>query len=182
MKTSAEKAAAEKAASAASEGGGGAATSLDEEENPVRVWLRKISLDKYSDKVVDFGYDSMDALLVANEKDVIEMTEDASIAMKNPHKTLFVKAWKEMQEMQEELKKFKKLHLEKEEAERNVVGKDLPTIREAIQKNRVRKCPQVTRMVGNLKSGYQLLLLRKEIDEINGWYYGRKTRQLSHGR
>jgi hypothetical protein len=58
-------------------------------------------------------------------------------------------------------------------------------------------------MVGNLKSGYQLLqvyrrqgkrkedearlekevqLLRKEIDEINGWYYGRKTRQLSHGR
>jgi hypothetical protein len=97
VKTSAEKAAAEKAASAASEGGGGAATSLDEEENPVRVWLRKISLDKYSDKVVDFGYDSMDALLVANEKDVIEMTEDASIGMKNPHKTLFVKAWKEMQ-------------------------------------------------------------------------------------
>jgi hypothetical protein len=53
--------------------------------------------------------------------------------------------------MQEELKKIKKLHLEKEEAERNIVGKDLPTIREAIQKNRVRKCPQVTRMVGNLK-------------------------------
>ena len=88
MKASAEKAAAEKAATAVSEG---AATSLDEEENPVKVWLRKMSLEKYSDKVVDFGYDSMDALLVANEKDVIEMTEDASIGMKNPHKTLFVK-------------------------------------------------------------------------------------------
>jgi hypothetical protein len=50
-----------------------------------------------------------------------------------------------------ELEKFKKMHLEKEEAERNMVGKDLPTIREAIQKNLARKSPQVTRMVGNLK-------------------------------
>ncbi len=41
--------------------------------------------------------------------------------------------------------------MEKEEAERNIVGKDLPTIREAIQKNRLRKSPQATRMVGNLK-------------------------------
>jgi hypothetical protein len=38
----------------------------------------------------------MDALLVANEKEVIEMTEDASIGMKKPHRTLFLKSWKEM--------------------------------------------------------------------------------------
>jgi hypothetical protein len=42
----------------ASGGGGGAATSLDEKENAVKVWLRKISLEQYSDGVVDFGYDS----------------------------------------------------------------------------------------------------------------------------
>ena len=50
-----------------------------------------------------------------------------------------------------ELEKFKKMHLEKEAAERNIVGKDLPTIREAIQKNLARKSPQATRMVGTLK-------------------------------
>ena len=42
----------------ASGGGGGAATSLDEKENAVKVWLRKINLLKYSAGVVDFGYDS----------------------------------------------------------------------------------------------------------------------------
>ena len=63
------------------------------------MWLRKISLAQYSDKVVDFGYDSMDALLVANEEEVLEMTEDASIGMKNPHRKLFLKAWKEMQKI-----------------------------------------------------------------------------------
>ena len=43
------------------------------------------------------------------------------------------------------------MHLEKEAAERNIVGKDLPTIREAIQKNLARKSPEATRMVGILK-------------------------------
>jgi hypothetical protein len=65
---------------------------------------------------------------------------------------------KEMQEkqekqdvLQEELEKFTKLHLEKKEVEYNIVGKDYPTIFEAIQKNRLLKSPQVTRMVGILK-------------------------------
>jgi ankyrin repeat protein len=61
---------------------------------------------------------------------------------------------KELYESQvglEEMEKFKRLHLEKEEAERNIVGKDLPTILEAVQTNLVRKSPQVTRMVGTLK-------------------------------
>ncbi len=78
----------------ASGGGGGAATSLDKKKNAVKVWLRKVSLEQYSDGVVDFGYDSMEALLVAKENEVIEMTEDASIGMKKPHRTLFLNAWK----------------------------------------------------------------------------------------
>jgi hypothetical protein len=73
---------------------GGAATSLDKKKNAVKVWLRKINLLKYSDGVVEFGYNSMDALLMANEKEVIEMTEDATIGMKKPHRTLFLNAWK----------------------------------------------------------------------------------------
>ena len=44
--------------------GGGAATSLDEKKNAVKVWLKKMSLEQYSDGVVDFRYDSMDALLL----------------------------------------------------------------------------------------------------------------------
>jgi hypothetical protein len=36
----------------------------------------------------------MDALLQANEKEVIETTEDASIGMKKPHRKLFLNAWK----------------------------------------------------------------------------------------
>ncbi len=57
------------------------------------MWLRKISLEQYSDGDVDFRHDSMIALFLANEKEVIEMTEDASIGMKKPHRTLFLTAW-----------------------------------------------------------------------------------------
>ncbi len=78
----------------ASGGGGGAAASLDENRNAVKVWLRKISLEQYSDEVLNFGYDSMDALFHANEKQVIEMTEFERIGMKKPHRTLFLNAWK----------------------------------------------------------------------------------------
>ncbi len=74
--------------------GGADVTSLDEKENAVKVWLRKISLEQYSDGVVDFGYDSMEALLVTKEKEVTEMTEDVIIGMKKPHRTLFLNAWK----------------------------------------------------------------------------------------
>jgi len=51
----------------------------------------------------------------------------------------------------QELEKFKRLYLEKEEEERNIVGKDLPSIIEAVKKTLVRKCPHDTRMVGILK-------------------------------
>ena len=72
-KAAGEAAAGEDAAAAAffSKASGNAAVA--EMENPVKVWLRKISLAQYSAGIVDFGYDSMDALLRSNEKDVIEI-------------------------------------------------------------------------------------------------------------
>jgi hypothetical protein len=36
----------------------------------------------------------MDILVQAEEKDVMEMMEDASIDMKKPHRNPFLKAWK----------------------------------------------------------------------------------------
>jgi hypothetical protein len=36
----------------------------------------------------------MAALDLADEEDVVAMTEDVSIGMKRPHRTLFIKAWK----------------------------------------------------------------------------------------
>ena len=33
----------------------------------------------------------------ADEKEVVAMTEDAAIGMKKPHRTVFVKAWNELQ-------------------------------------------------------------------------------------
>ena len=36
----------------------------------------------------------MDLLVQADEKDVMEMMEDASIDMKKPHRNPFLKAWK----------------------------------------------------------------------------------------
>jgi hypothetical protein len=41
-----------------------------------------------------FRFDSMDMLRQADEKDVMEMMEDANIDMKKPHRNPFLKAWK----------------------------------------------------------------------------------------
>ncbi len=41
-----------------------------------------------------YRFDSMTALDYADEEVVVEMTEDVSIGMKRPHRTLFIKAWK----------------------------------------------------------------------------------------
>jgi hypothetical protein len=93
-KVAGEAAAGEDAAAATFFSKASAEAAVAENENPVKVWLRKMSFEQYSDGIVDFGYDSMDALLRSNEKDVIEMTEEASIGMKKPHRTLFLNAWK----------------------------------------------------------------------------------------
>ncbi len=41
-----------------------------------------------------FRFDSMEILVQADEKDVMEMMEDATIDMKKPHRNPFLKAWK----------------------------------------------------------------------------------------
>jgi hypothetical protein len=45
--------------------------------------------------MLQFRYDSMKTLEVAGEKEVVAMTEDSTIGMKPPHRTLFLEAWKE---------------------------------------------------------------------------------------
>ena len=44
--------------------------------------------------MLEFRYDSMAALDLADEKEVVAMTEDDRIGMKGPHRKLFIKAWK----------------------------------------------------------------------------------------
>jgi hypothetical protein len=61
---------------------------------------------------------------------------------------------KERQEFEKERQEFEQIKvvmLEKEGSERDIVGKDLPTIIKAVQTNLVRKSPEGTRMVGTLK-------------------------------
>jgi hypothetical protein len=52
------------------------------------------SLQQFSGGVIGHGYDSMAALDQTDEKDVIDMNEDASIGMKKTHRTLFIKEWR----------------------------------------------------------------------------------------
>jgi hypothetical protein len=45
-----------------------ASLSLDDEnERCVALWLKSINLDEYRHKIIDYGYDSMRALDMANE-------------------------------------------------------------------------------------------------------------------
>jgi hypothetical protein len=43
----------------------------------------------------------MKALDLANEKDIVDMTQDASIAMKKPHRVVFIKEWQALQQLQQ---------------------------------------------------------------------------------
>ncbi len=47
--------------------------------------------------MLQFRYDSMKTLYDADEKDVVEMTEDPKIGMRKPHRRVFIKAWEELQ-------------------------------------------------------------------------------------
>ncbi len=67
----------------------------------VAAWLKSINLDHYSAKIIAYGYDSMKALDLANEKDIADMTQDASIAMKKPHRVVFIKEWQALQHLQQ---------------------------------------------------------------------------------
>jgi hypothetical protein len=60
----------------------------------VALWLQSINLEEYGNKIIAYGYDSERALDMANEIDVVAMTEDECISMKKPHQTVFLKEWK----------------------------------------------------------------------------------------
>ena len=50
------------------------------------VVSRNNSLEQFSERVIGYGYDSMAALDLADEKDVIQMTADKSFDMKKTHR------------------------------------------------------------------------------------------------
>eukprot|EP01047_Picozoa_sp_COSAG01_P035980 COSAG01_NODE_2791_length_7069_cov_11.407174_3_plen_269_part_00 len=71
-----------------------AAAAQEEAEPPaLDVWLAQTGLDRYGPQVKEYGYDTLSALLVATEADIVEMTEDADVGMKKPHRRLFTTQW-----------------------------------------------------------------------------------------
>eukprot|EP01043_Picozoa_sp_COSAG02_P040417 COSAG02_NODE_3271_length_7032_cov_60.609028_7_plen_268_part_01 len=69
-----------------------------EEAEPPEVvaWLATIGLPQYAPQIKEYGYDQMAVLKAATEADIVEMTEDADVKMKKPHRRLFVTKWKEL--------------------------------------------------------------------------------------
>ena len=64
----------------------------------VDAWLVAAKLSKYTEAIKDYGYDSIEALCVASEDEIREMTEDADIGMKKPHRKLMLMKWRELSE------------------------------------------------------------------------------------
>jgi hypothetical protein len=67
---------------------------LDQKKDAVAKWLGIINMGEYVSRFIRYRYDFMETLVQADEKDVMEMMEDASIDMKKPHRNPFLKAWK----------------------------------------------------------------------------------------
>ena len=69
-----------------------------EEAEPPEVvaWLAAIGLPEYAPQIKEYGYDQMAALYRATEADIVEMTEDADVNMKKPHRRIFVAEWKKL--------------------------------------------------------------------------------------
>ena len=57
-------------------------------------WLAQVGLARYAPQLKEYGYETMEALLMAEEKDIVEMSEDAG--METPHTRLLVAEWKEL--------------------------------------------------------------------------------------
>jgi hypothetical protein len=57
-------------------------------------WLRSIALQHYAAAIKEYGYDSLQALEAASEEQITEMTQDPDVAMKKPHRHLFLLEWK----------------------------------------------------------------------------------------
>eukprot|EP01047_Picozoa_sp_COSAG01_P008576 COSAG01_NODE_339_length_18653_cov_21.648378_14_plen_1072_part_00 len=72
------------------------ATAEEGEPPQLDAWLNQIGMSGYSTQLKDYGYDQLKALLVASEADIAEMTRDADIKMKKPHRKLFLAEWKEL--------------------------------------------------------------------------------------
>jgi hypothetical protein len=62
----------------------------------VDAWLEGAGLGKYADAIKEYGYDTIAALQVATEEDIVEMSEDSDVGMKKPHRRLLVWKWHEL--------------------------------------------------------------------------------------
>jgi len=57
-------------------------------------WLSSIGLQKYTDAIKDYGYDSFKTLYAASEEDIQHMTADAGVGIeKRPHRKLLFEEW-----------------------------------------------------------------------------------------
>ena len=70
--------------------------SLAAVDEDVDAWLVGAGLGKYVDAIKEYGYDTMTALRVASEEDIVEMCEDADVKMKKPHRKLMLVKWQEL--------------------------------------------------------------------------------------
>ena len=60
----------------------------------IEEWLRSNVLQDYAEAIKEYGYDSFQALDEASEEQITEMTQDPDVAMKKPHRHLFLREWK----------------------------------------------------------------------------------------
>ena len=60
----------------------------------INDWLRSTTLQDYAAAIEEYGYDSFQALDAASEEQITEMTQDLDVAMKKPHRHLFLLEWK----------------------------------------------------------------------------------------
>ena len=65
-------------------------------DDNVDTWLVGAGLGKYVDAIKEYGYDTMAALRVASEEDIVEMCDDADVKMKRPHRKLMIVKWQEL--------------------------------------------------------------------------------------
>ena len=73
-----------------------AAPSAAEEAEPPELdaWLASVDLGLYAPQIREYGYHTLRVLRAATEADIAEMTEDADVQMKKPHRRLFLTEWK----------------------------------------------------------------------------------------
>ena len=72
----------------------GPAAPPQDDISTIEEWLMSISLQDYAAAIKEYGYDSFQALDAASEEQILEMTQDPDVAMKKPHRQLFLVQWK----------------------------------------------------------------------------------------